>query len=359
MKSQSRAFMVGVFAVLLLTTASAQQVNVNLQLPNYDVIYAADLYDISTQSLTSAIPNFGIELNGVPADLSILVEMRLVFRIRLQGDAAPSDLLTARTEPFTVTGSKFISARDLVRGARGDIRIRAGSNVNSTLQDRLEERIRNVPTLPVGQYTIAVEVLSSPGNVRLGGDSRTLEIRNASAGELTITLLEPQDGAAISSLLPTFSWSAAKPRARIKVYEKLPHHQSPQEAVTGIPHLNAEVNGSVYTYSPDARKLDVGKAYYWFIETVITSNRGNEVKQSEIRMFRVASGNMTALFLLLEQLFSTYGADLAPLLVSMQSMGLQLTGEVTLDGSRVTREQLAQLFDGFVRNQTRLNVRIE
>jgi hypothetical protein len=105
--------------------------------------------------------------------------------------------------------------------------------------------------------------------------------------------------------------------------------------------------------------LEPGKSYYWFIESVVSTNRGDQTKQSEIRMFRILLTDASVVLQMLERLFSTYGGDLASTLSSMQNMGLQLTGEMTRDGVRITREELARLFDQFLRTNTQLQVRIE
>ncbi|MCI0706436.1 MAG: DUF928 domain-containing protein [Ignavibacteriae bacterium] len=361
----TRALLVGVMSILVITAAWAQnEVNVAVNLPNYDVIFLTDWVDVATGSINSTIPDMSIVLTNTTGG-PLTVWMLVVAKVQLQGDAAPQELVTARTKNFELPGSMVISARDFASGQRGKIELLGRAQITEgNLRERLKEHIQKVPTAPVGSYTIEISVFSGPeGNVSAsvprGRNSITVKVRNSSAGDVALTLLEPQDAASLTSLLPTFSWSSDKQRNRLKVFEKLPHHQSPNEAVTGIAHLSEEVNGTVLTYPPNARKLEVGKTYYWFVESLVSTNRGDEAKRSEIRTFRIQSANMTALSLLIEQLFSTYGADLAPVLVSMQSMGLQLSGEVTLDGGRMTRDDLARLFDSFVQNQTKLSVRIE
>ncbi|HEY4613798.1 MAG TPA: hypothetical protein VII11_12500 [Bacteroidota bacterium] len=359
-----RILLVGALTVCAVTAVSAQgAVNVEIRLPNYDVIYIADMFDVASGSLSNAIPNISFALSTSPPGSSRRVWMEIAARIQLRGDAVPSDLVKARTQPFDIHGNILISSRDLTRGAGTNVRIFPGDVQKfSATETRLRDHILNFPTAPVGTYIVQVSVydgIFGDTRNRLGAETKVVEVKNASASEVSITLVEPQDGATLQSVLPTFSWTAEKPRARLKVYEKLPHHQSPQEAVTGIVHLDIEVEGGSKTYPPDARKLETGKTYYWFIESIITTNRGSETKQSEIRMFRVASSGASAMLQMLERLLSTYGADLAPMVTQMQNAGIQLTGDVTRDGSRVTREDLIRLFDQFIRSQTKLSVRIE
>lgn len=358
----ARPLLVLVLLVCSVATVSAQatKVDIDIRLPNYDVIYVSDMVDVATGSISSAIPNVSFGLTTSPPGSSARVFMKITAKIQLRGDAAPSDLVTAETRPFDLFGSILVSSRDLARGASGNVQINPTTvRKNTNLETRLKDHILNFPTAPVGTYTLQVEVFNALGGNRLGSQIQTVEVRNASASEVSIALVEPQDGATLGTVLPTFSWTAEKPVARLKVFEKLPQHQSPQDAVSGIPHLDVEVQGSVFTYPTTARKLEPGKSYYWFIESIVSTNRGPQTKQSEIRMFRILSTDVSVVLQMLERLLSAYGGDLASTLASMQNMGLQLTGEITKDGVRITRDEVARLFDQFLRSNTQLQVRVE
>ncbi|MGH2567581.1 MAG: hypothetical protein ACRDGA_04530, partial [Bacteroidota bacterium] len=100
-------------------------------------------------------------------------------------------------------------------------------------------------------------------------------------------------------------------------------------------------------------------SYYWFVESLVSTNRGDEIKRSEIRLFRVFSTDMNALFQLLERLCTTYGGDLLAMLSDVQNMELRLTGSVTKDGLQISMEELSRLIDEFLLNGTSLQARIE
>lgn len=362
--SQRTAQMLFVIALIFcgvsVVSAQATKVDIDVRLPNYDVIYVSDMVDVATGSISSAIPNVSFGLTTSPPGSSAYVFMKIVALIRLRGDAVPSELVSAETRPFEFFGSILISSRDLARGSSGLVQIHPATiRKNLTLETRLKDHILNFPTAPVGTYTLQVEVINALGGNRLGFQTQTVEVKNASAGEVSITLVEPQDGAVLGTVLPTFSWTAEKPTARLKVYEKLPQHQSPQDAVSGLPHLDTEVTGSTFVYPLTGRKLEPGKSYYWFIESIVSTNRGDQTKQSEIRMFRIQSTDASVVLRMLARLLSTYGGDLASALSSIENMGIQLTGEMTKDGTRITREEVAQLFDQFLRTNTQLQVRVE
>lgn len=215
---------------LSVASAQATRVDIDVRLPNYDVIYVSDMVDVASGSISNAIPNVSFGLTTSPPGSSARVFMKIVAKIQLRGDAIPSDLVNAETFPFDLNGTILISSRDLARGSSGLVRINPLTvRKNSTLETRLKDHILNFPTAPVGTYTLQIEVFNALGGNRLGAQTRTVEVKNASATEVSITLVEPQDGAVLGTVLPTFSWTAEKPTARLKVYEKLPQHQSAQD----------------------------------------------------------------------------------------------------------------------------------
>ena len=345
--------------VLSLTTVSAQtpatSVDINIQLQSYDVIYVVDMIDVTTGSISNAIPNVSFTLTSVPSGSFAKVHLEVSAFVQLKGEAA-LPLVTATTRDFDLNGFTLVSSRDLASKS-GSIQVATSTTVSGTI-DKLKNYISNFPTAPVGTYTIQVRVLNV-NNFVLGSQTKTVEVKNSSAAEVAVTLLDPMDGSVISTVLPTFSWTAEKTTARIRIFEKLPQYQSAQDAISGIPHLVQLVNGSTLTYPPDARKLEPGKTYYWFVETDVTTNRGIQVKQSEIRMFRVMSGNFAIILQMLERLFSSYGGYLSAMVTTMQEMGLEFTGDITKDGTRISREELAQLFNQFITNSTKIAARVE
>jgi hypothetical protein len=365
MNSSSRrlACALWVFVLILATTGTTftqtqiTGVTVDIRLQSYDVIYVADMFDVATGSISNAIPNVSFTLTPVPASAAGRVRLKVTATVQLKGDPAPLQLVTATTNDFDLVGFLLVSSRDLA-STSGNIRVNQSITDQNT-KERLKTYITTFPTAPVGTYTIRVDVINANNGITIGSQSQTVEVKNSSVADVSVTLLDPQEGSVLSTVLPTFAWITEKPTARVKIFEKLPQYQSPQDAISGIPHLVQDVNGSTLTYPPDARKLEPGKTYYWFVETDITSNRGTQTKQSEIRMFRVSSANVSALLQMIERLFTTYGGDLATNYAQMQDMGLQFTGEIAKDGTRITREELAQLFDYFVTNNTKLLVRVE
>ncbi|MGH2569073.1 MAG: hypothetical protein ACRDGA_12110, partial [Bacteroidota bacterium] len=232
----SRALLLCMATALCISAVFAQvdRVEVDIRLPSYDVLYVTDMFNVATGTLSGAIPNMSISLTTVP-DGSVRVVVEIVSKIQFRGDAGPSDLVNATTRPFELNGSLVISSRDL--RSTGTISIDGSPKLVQSTKDRLKRHVENFPTAPVGSYILEVTVKNADNRNALGRQSVTAEVRNTSTAEVTLTLIEPLDGTTLLTVLPTFSWTAEKPRARLKVFEKLPHFQTPEEAVSGLPHI--------------------------------------------------------------------------------------------------------------------------
>ncbi len=351
--------------ISMSTTARAQSVGFDMQFPNYDVLYLSDFVDVIRQDLARNIPDVSFEIrNLAPNPLDIFVTVKAT--IQLRDDRRPVEMVRAWTDPFTLDGVRRFSSRDFSTATVGDIKFHSSKKSDLSpeareLLDKIQNYVKRFPTAPVGQYTFEIEAFTgtntSPGQ-RLGGLSRTITIRNASASEVVVTLVSPEQGATVPTPFPTFSWSSEKPEVVLYVYEKLPIHRSPEEAVTGIPYLKRELRGlSTFTYPADAeRRLEIGKAYYWFVETKVFTSRGDLPRRSEIRLFRVlpGGGSMNPLLLAL----STMGGDIATQLGNLIQDGWQPSG-ATIDGSPANVTEVNTLLQRLARENVQVKVSIE
>ncbi len=353
-----------VLLVALPSVAPAQQqpplTGVEFVLPtlNYDVVYLADFLDVTTGKLASSIPNFSGEMRAVPADGKGSIFLRLRAYIQLQGDASRNLLVDAETRAFILDKSRVISARDFASGSVSDIQIRT-STEDKNQRQRIEDYVARFPTAPVGTYTFVLEAYDATTQQMIGNISKDINIRNASPDEVVVSLIDPQPGAIVATLLPTFSWSSPNPDVTLMVYEKLPVQRTPQEATTGIPHLSVDLNGvSTYTYPlSGARRLENGKTYVWFVRTKVKTNRGTVNRDSELRVFRVQMGDERVQQL--EQFLNTLGGNAAGTLATLESMGWIPRGEMTLDGKRLTMEDLNKLLNELTAKNVQFQVRVE
>lgn len=355
-----RTVFLGALFCLLLPAIGTAQVTVNLSLnfENYDVVFLSDFVDVSTRKLSPNIPNVYLEMTTNPPNSTIDIFMRVRAYVQLKGKVEEL-LVDAETEVFRLAGSRTISSRDFAGGSTSDVKVKPSYYENKNLRDELEDYAKRFPTAPVGTYRVEMEAYSSTSNPPIGRVARTIEIKNASVSEVQVTLIEPQEGAVIPTTLPAFSWNSEKPNVTLYIYEKLPIHQSPQEAITGIPHLKIDLTGmSTFVYPPDApRRLEPNKGYYWYVETSVSTNRGIEKRQSEIRFFRIKLENQWERAL--EQVFANMGGNAAGTFATMQNIGWLPTGQVLLDGRTLTREEFIALISSLVQSNTPVTVRVE
>lgn len=380
------ALLVGVLAV---PSAWAQdRVNIQINVPQYDVVYLSDIVDVTTGKLKDAIPNVQIifTLSGVP---ELEVYMQLLVEVQLKGESREY-LVRAETEPFWIRGTKIVTSADLKAAAdkRGDLKLKpssqGGYEENKSLRDRIETYAQRFPTAPVGNYFISLKVLSGRNTVE-GTQSLTLTIRNASESEVQVTLNQPDDNSEVPTILPTFSWSAENPEAPVtlSVFEMLPIHRSPAEATSGIPHLVAKITGTnTFTYPPSRsaappnvtierfRQLEQGKRYVWFVSKDVKTNRGTIQRTSTVYRFSVAGstagGGTTGggvgnpILTLLENYAARAGGPVQAFydrLLTQQQW--RPTGRIRIDGQTVTLPTLKVVVDSLINNGTQVQLRFE
>ncbi len=356
-------FVVAVIS-LLVVPLGAQTVNMRLEFQDYDVMFLSDFIDVTTQKLAPNIPNIYLELR---TDVPIRVYLTVEAFVQLKGESQePVFTVNPRTKAFDLSGTRIVSSRDFSESSTSDIQIEKGYVENTALKTKLENYAKRFPTAPVGTYQIIMKAYTAGTTQQIGAASRTIEIRNASVGEVQVTLIDPQEGATLLTTLPTFSWNSEKPNVTLYIYEKLAIHRSPQEAVQGIPHLKVDLSGiSTYTYPPTAqRRLEENKGYYWYVETSVSTNRGIEKRQSEIRFFRVvpastggdAASNPYVVFL---QRLGETDESLRTAVNRLIAAEWQPSGAVLVDGRRITQEEFVQLVNNLVQTNTKIQAKVE
>jgi len=342
------------------TPPSINSVQFELPAFNYDVLYLADFIDVGTQRLASNIPDFSGSIIPLPSGSVGQIYITAKAFIQLQGDPSPIRLISVETRLFRLgPGARTFSARDLAKGGTSDIQVDdSKTDEDRSQRKRLEDYGARFPTAPVGQYVLEIEARSAT-NAVLGRVRKTIRIRNASPDEVVVTLLDPQPGAVLSSIAPTFSWSSPNPKIKLSVYEKLPVHQTPQEATTGIPYLAVELNGlNTFTYPANApRRLEQNRTYVWFVETEVTTNRGPVRRRSELNVFRIQLSNPQQQAV--EQLFNGLGSSAQGTYATLQGIGWLPSGEISLDGRRLTRDELAGLITKTAGQSIQFKVRVE
>jgi hypothetical protein len=328
---------------------------------DYDVIYLADFLDIGTGKLKEFVPAFSAEMRPVPVGSSASVRLSLKTLMILQGDPTEYLLTNGLSNLFAFgPNPRSVYSKDLIRGGSTDIRMSPQGGVlwnnSNPGKKKLEDHLKRFPSAPVGTYRFIVEVFSNTG-ISLGRTQYDLVVRNASAEEVIVTLIDPQPGEILHTTSPQFTWRADR-ECEVHVYERLPMMRSAQDAVNGVPHsiINAGV-AQTATYATAGRRLEYGKTYVWFVRTKVTTNRGDEFRDSEIRSFRILSAGQDIGSL--RDALETGDEALAGSLSTLESIGWSPNGDITLDGKPITREEAKAILKAVAAKKKPISVRVE
>ena len=339
-------------------TVSQDQVQLDINIPNYDVVYISDLVELTTGKLKRNLPEMSITMRTsgrLQIALGVIVEIQLRggTRTRLLNAMEPG----RRSELFDLDGVLRITARDLAgRGVQIKFPNPEWLADDEDVAKQIKSHAENFPTLPVGNLYIGARAFNAAGQV-VGELRHMVSIRNSSESEVVVTLVSPEHGTSVPTPFPTFTWTSQKPQVTLNVFEKLPIHRSAEEAVPGIPYLKRELTGvSTFTYPADAaRRLEIGKTYLWFVETQVVTTRGNLNRRSEVRLFRVQPGGGDNA---LARLLSSLPGGVAGQLQQLIQDGW-IPSTVSLDGKSINEGELTALFQQLARENTEVNFRVE
>jgi hypothetical protein len=248
------------------------------------------------------------------------------------------------TDPFPIMNARVVTNIDLLN-ENPHI---AQYTVRSDAKQRLEETALSGGRIPAGVYRFTVSVYPEGGQPPGTTVIFTLEPTNPSS----IELLFPPDGDEDASEFPLFHWFYDGPRSRIVIYEMLPGQQSPEEAVTGTPHLTETLASNSFQYpTAGARQLQPGKSYAWLVEGLVDITGGTEASlRSEVRQFRVSQRGTGWDAGLLEEIERALGADHRGVFDRIRAEGLTLAGGMYLNGAIISHPEILQLLEYFRSN---------
>ncbi len=279
-------------------------------------------------------------------------------------DVHYTDAVRFNTEPFLLPRS--ISNTDI--GKDGSVKIQPGT---FSFSEEAKERIKNAALatgkLPDGTYTFHLRI--EDVTTVAASDTRdiVLTIRSFSR----IELLSPLDNSEISTPFPLFQWAFDGDRIELSIYEKMAHHQSNEEALSGTPLLvvrsgDAGLPVGVRTFqypSSGVRALETGKSYVWVVRSIATGTGGGDAGlNSEVWQFTVTQTGGGATNNLAEQFVST--EELSNILNDIPGMNAealqrlleeyQMTGDIYINGQKVSLTELRLLLEELLRNPDRI-----
>lgn len=200
-----------------------------------------------------------------------------------------------------ITGIKYdrvVDAQSLEFSipANGSVRLSANDRLLDTksvvFHGDVDKRVTASNRIDDDQYTICAELFELPDETSLARICSNFEIRAASAP----FLLQPEDGAVITTKYPVFQWIPSRTINRIDALYTLTvrpvrETQSPQQSFESASVTIFQKSGLTFPtvmMGTEAIELDDGQSYVWQVQAFDRSGKplGENEGKSEYRTFR-------------------------------------------------------------------------
>lgn len=250
-------------------------------------------------------------------------------------------------------------------GPNSDIKLkgRPESDFNQAAKDRIQNDALATGRLPAGTYHFILTVTDTFNTYIYAMSEFSLSLTNYSR----LDLIAPRDNETVPNPFPIFQWLYDGDQIELSIYERLPHHNSKEEAAQGTPNLVVPPSQLVgvrsFQYpSSGVRLLRPGKTYVWRARGLPrgTGGRGGEIN-SEVWQFTVAStgGESTGPSMsqqqnVINQLQLITGLS-SQILNQLVSGNLQLTGNVTDEnGRQISIAELQNILNDLSQNPDKI-----
>jgi hypothetical protein len=316
--------------------------------------------DLDFQTGGSSSYYFTLSVQGDPCQACVALKFQLSV---LLPDVSYPNALDFTTETFDLPRTYT----NLDIGPNSPIKLKRGTKVNWTPQEaktRIETEALATGKLPAGTYRFVVTLVDADGhqlpNVGGRGNPQTIELtlRNISR----LDLISPLNNEVVPNPFPLFQWVFDGTRVELSVYERLPQHQSKEEAAQGVPQLIQALDGvSSFQYPPTAsRLLEAGKRYVWRVQGSTSGSGGvGTTINSEIWEFSVAGsggsnsplggGGSQGQQNIVNQLQNIPGMT-TQLMDQLNSGNLQPTGVLMVNGLPVSAGELVAVLNDLAQN---------
>jgi len=335
-------------------------------LPNVNVTFNAQVIDVDVFYLGDAAFNL--------QDLVLSPQSPIFFSMNITSDQSTNILfgiqLTAQTEvgpgeielfsgithpiAVEVNQPKFYTSRDLGRGGRLELYRSETIDLSNSSgpAQKFIDVIRATSRVPDGIYTLTLSVYHTQSTTEpyqprqlLDQISMDMHISNPTRVEL----FSPMEGDRIFSQFPHFQWRSDTREVMLRVFEMRPGVRSPEEAITGIPHLEQRIDDrNQFTYpqsGPGVRALEPGKRYVWYVEGIYrTSANREETITSELQTFTVIDPGQESTFnILMMELIQLLEEKYPEVIDQIEQGNFEMVEQIYLDGNQITDEQLQML----------------
>ncbi|MBD3287668.1 hypothetical protein GF337_02590, partial [candidate division KSB1 bacterium] len=213
---------------IFLLNCSYAQVSINAGLYNENIkqLFINDL-DLIQQGTSPLI--FWLRFdNSQPAAANVYLKLSFIYVDHFKGQVR--ELLRGQTQPIEIPSAGLSLTNQDIFSGNGSYKLR-DYGIDRQAADNIMDYILSTGKIPSGRYEFMLRIFDSKTHSRLDETVIELEISD----QISIDLISPGEKADISHLpeiytkLPHFRWESNATRFRLRVCEKLPGNNSPEE----------------------------------------------------------------------------------------------------------------------------------
>ena len=330
-------------------------ITLDAQFISADVVYVGDVaFNLQDPLFSSRGPIFFFMTILSDQSTDVMFGVDIIAETEDTGEEV--EIFTGITHPIRLEANqpRNFSSRDLARGGRLALYSSQSIDANNATgaAKRIVDVVRATSRLPDGMYYLYVTAYIPGSTVEpylpyeeIDQVVRQMRIVNPTKVEL----LYPMDGDRVVTRFPLFQWRSDTQETLLRVYEMPERMRSPEEAITGIPHLEKRVSNTnqfIYPQSgPGVRILEPGKQYVWFVEALYTTSANREESIiSALHVFSIVDTQAENLFDLIKQeLERLLETNYQHIIERIEEGNFEFTDQIRLDGVPISSEDLLKV----------------
>lgn len=219
----------------------------------------------------------------------------------------------------------------------------------------IEQKLLETGYFPSDTYYLRLELYSATNSDSLlASDELNVLLTNPFDIRLVSPMGTPSSPTTINTTTPLFTWSSSANQFLLKICEKGVGGLDPESVMQSRPHYETNIAdpliGQSFPYPASGfPPLEPGRTYYWQVTSLVQTSGGATEYPSTIGAFTLYQQVDPDAQRILSSIQWILGSSYQDIMAQLS--GFQPTGDIRLDGSSLTIDELEEVADYFLKGQ--------